>query len=259
MADFSAAPVKRMRPGMVRELTHNTISITWKELKAYYTQPMAYVVAAVFIAITGFFFVDSLSGPLPLANLYGYLREIRWVLLVLVIGSVLTMRTIAEEQKLGTLELLLTSPVRDWEIVLGKYIATLLFFYSLLFLTLFYPLLLMIFASPDLGPMWTGYIGIALAGSAFLAIGILASSLTNNQIVAAVLTLGLLFGLWFLYLAEGFIGGLPGNAFAYISPRSHYDALVRGILDTGSVVYFITVTIAALFVATRSLESRRWR
>lgn len=259
MADFSAAPVRRMRSGIFRELTRNTIAITWKELKAYFTQPMAYVVAAVFIAITGFFFVDSLSGPLPLANLYGYLREIRWVLLVLVMGAVLTMRTIAEEQKLGTLELLLTSPVRDWEIVIGKYAATLIFFYSMLLLTMFYPLLLQIFASPDMGPIWTGYLGIALAGAMFLAIGVLASSLTNNQIVAAVLTLGLLFGLWFLYLAEGFIGGLPGSAFAYISPRSHYDALVRGILDTGSVVYFITSTIAALFVATRSLESRRWR
>ena len=169
----------------------NTWAIAWKEIRGYFTSPVAYVVALIFVALTGYFFVRSvdsiLSGPnFPEASLRDTLRQIS-VFILPWLAPVLTMRLLAEEQKMGTIELLLTSPVRDWEVVAGKYIASLLTLVVTIALTSYYVLLLYAFGDPDSGPVLSAYLGLFLFSAAALEIGLMASSLSSNQIVAAVI------------------------------------------------------------------------
>ena len=237
----------------------NTWAIAWKELKGYFGQPIAYVIGGMFLFVTGFFFVDNLSAPLADASIRGYALQATWVLFLLGIGALITMRSLAEEQKLGTIDLLLCNPVRDLEVILGKYLAAAFFFLSILGLSVFYPVLLYLFGNPDTGPILTGYLGIALLGTFAMAVGIFASSLTQNQIVAAVVSLGLLFMWWFLYLGADFLGGDLGDFVQFISLHDHYRDLAVGIVDTKSVIYLVSMTVTFLFLSTRALESRRWR
>jgi ABC-2 type transport system permease protein len=169
------------------------------------------------------------------------------------------MRLIAEERKLGTWELLLTVPVRDTEIVLGKFLGSLAVLTGMLLLTLYYPILLMVFGDPDLGPIITSYLGLFLLGCAALAVGIFASSLTSNQIVAAVVGGGILFTLWFLGIAGNFVPGALGEVLSYISLSHHFPDFVRGIVDTKAIVYYLSVTALFLYMAIRSTETDRWR
>ena len=168
----------------------NTIAIAWKETKSYFSTPTAYVVGAMYLALTGVFFVADVTSPFAEASMRGV---IQWSSLFIVfLAPLLTMRLLAEEQKMGTLELLLTSPVRDWEIVVGKYLAALATLLVTIAFTLFYVLLLFVFGSPDSGPVVSAYVGLLLYGAAALAIGLMASSLSGNQIVAAVVGIGVL-------------------------------------------------------------------
>ena len=169
------------------------------------------------------------------------------------------MRLIAEEQKLGTIELLLTSPVHDWEVIIGKYLASLTFLIALVALSLFFPLLLFVYASPDPGPIYAGYLGLLLYGAASLAVGMLTTTLTNNQIVAAVVAMGILLALFFADLAFGAVGGTAGEILGEIGTKSHFDDFARGVIDTKHVVYYISVITFFLFLSVRALESRRWR
>jgi ABC-2 type transport system permease protein len=171
----------------------------------------------------------------------------------------LTMRLLAEEQKLGTIELLLTAPVYDWEVVIGKYLASLTFFMTTLALTLYYVLLLYWFGNPDSGPIWSAYLGTILYGAAALSVGLLASSLTSNQIVAAVIGVGLLLLLTFIDLAADQLGGGLSTFLAEVGLRSHFDDFSRGVVDTSNLVYYLALTGVFLFLTIRSLESRRWR
>ncbi|MBI2867684.1 MAG: ABC transporter permease subunit [Chloroflexi bacterium] len=237
----------------------NTLAIAWKECKGYFAQPVAYVVAAVFLFVTGFFFIDGLSGPLPEAGIRGYVLNIWWVLFVLALGGILAMRLLAEEQKLGTVELLLTSPVRDSEVIMGKFLGSISFFLAMVVITFFYPLLLHLFGSPDNGPIMTAYLGILLMGFLAFSVGLFASSLTNNQIISAIVSMGILFMLWFLYLGEDFLGGNLADFFSFMSLRNHYRDFSVGIIETKSVIYLISMAAMSLFLAIRSLESRRWR
>ena len=183
-----------------------TLAIAWKEIVAYYTSPMAYIVALMFLALTGFFFVNSIDRPFAEATISGMLDPVVFFMMWW-LPPLLTMRLLAEEQKMGTIELLLTAPVYDWEVVIGKYLASLVFFITTLSLTLYYVLLLYWFGNPDSGPIWSAYLGTILYGAAALSVGLLASSLTSNQIVAAVIGVGLLLLLTFIDLAAGQVGG----------------------------------------------------
>ncbi|GAG12811.1 unnamed protein product, partial [marine sediment metagenome] len=187
----------------------NTKAIALKELKSYLTSPMAYVVTAIFLALTGTFFALSSSTYFE-TNTRG-LWEFWGVLLLLLIASILTMRLIAEEKKMGTWELLLTAPVRDSEVILGKFLGSLAVLAGMLVLTLYYPILLILFGDPDMGPIFGSYLGLFLLGSTALAIGIFASSLTSNQMLAAVVAGGILFGLWFIGTAGSYTPGALGE------------------------------------------------
>ena len=232
-------------------------AVAWKEIQIYFSSPTAYIVGMMFIALSGFFFARDLNDPFPQASLVNFFDGA--TIIFILIAPALTMRLMAEEQKLGTIELLLTSPVRDWEVIIGKYVASFVFLIATVSLTLYYTILLYVFASPDPGPIYAGYLGLALYGGAALAIGLLCSTLTSNQIVAAVVAMGILLVMFFADLAADNIGGTASTIISEISIRSHFEDFARGIIDTKHVVYYLSVIAFFLFMSVRALESRRWR
>ena len=169
------------------------------------------------------------------------------------------MRLVAEEKKLGTWEFLLTAPVRDSEIVVGKFLGSLTILAGMLVLTLYYPLLLIVFGDPDLGPIATSYLGLVLMGSAALAVGIFVSSVTSNQIVSVVVCAGILFGLWALGLVADLVPGAGGEVLIRLAFAGYFSDFVRGIIDTQGIVYYLSLTALFLFMAVRSIETGRWR
>tara|TARA_Y100000588_G_scaffold48170_1_gene45348 strand:+ start:960 stop:1676 length:717 start_codon:yes stop_codon:yes gene_type:complete len=232
--------------------------ICGKEIGTYLSSPMAYIVSAIFIALSGASFTTYLAQTsYSDTSIRGFLETGQ--LLILLFSALLTMRLISEERKLGTWELLLTAPVREYEIVLGKFFSCLLVLAGMLILTLYFPLLLLIFGDPDIGPILTSYLGLFLLGSASVAIGIFASSLTPNQIVSAVVAGGILFGLWFLGMVGSLIPEPLGEILSYFSLSEHFPGFVRGVVDTRDLVYYLSVTAVFLFLSVRSIETERWR
>ncbi len=233
----------------------NTATIALREFKSYLASPMAYIVTCIFLALTGFFFSGS-SATYYETSIGGFLDT--GSLLLLLLASVLTMRLIAEERKLGTIELLLTAPVRDSEVILGKFLGSLGLLTVMLALTLYYPILLMWFGDPDWGPIATGYLGLFLLGCTSLAVGIFASSLTSNQIVAAVVAGGILFALWFVGMAANYLPEAMGKVIGYLSASYYFPDFMSGIIDTRGIIYYLSITVLFLFLAIRSLENSRW-
>ena len=229
-----------------------------REYKSYLSTPMAYVVTAIFLAVSGAFFTTYLASTAYTdTSIRGFLQAAQY--LTLLFAAVLTMRLIAEERKMGTWELLLTVPVRDVDIIMGKFFGSLAVLVSMFALTAYYPILLAVLGDPDLGPILTSYLGLLLLGSASIAVGIFASSLTSNQLVSAVVCGGILFALWFLGSLADFAPGPVGDLLSYVSLSSHFPDLMRGIVDTRAVVYYLSVTAIFLFMAIRSTETDRWQ
>ena len=233
----------------------NTKVIALREFKSYLASPMAYIVTGIFLVLTGFFFSISPATYFE-TSISGFLQT--GSILLLLLATVLTMRLLAEERKMGTLELLLTAPVRDSEVILGKFLGSLGMLTAMLVLTFYYPILLMLFGDPDMGPIGTGYLGLFLLGSVSLAVGIFASSLTSNQLVAAVVAGGILFALWFVGMAAGFLPEALGKVIGYFSLSNYFPDFTRGIIDTRGVIYYLSITALFLFLAIRSLENSRW-
>ncbi len=233
----------------------NTTAIARKEFKSYLTSPMAYIVTGIFLVLTGFFFTVS-PATYSQTSINGFLDT--GSILLLLLAAVLTMRLLAEERKMGTLELLLTAPVRDSEVILGKFLGSLGMLTVMLALTLYYPILLISFGDPDIGPIVTGYLGLFLLGATSLAVGIFASSLTSNQIVAAVVAGGILFALWFVGMGAGLLPQALGDIVGYLSLSYYFPDFMRGVIDTRGVIYYLSITTLFLFLAIRSLENSRW-
>lgn len=233
----------------------NTLTITVKEIKSYLLSPMAYIIIAIFLALTGFFFGSS-SATYSATSLSGFFSAAG--LGILLLTAVLTMRLLAEERKIGTIELLLTAPVRDSEIIISKFLGSLTILVMMIVLTFYYPLLLKIFGDPDFGLIATGYLGLFLLSCASLAIGIFASSLTSNQLVAAVVAGGILFGLWYIGSAASYLPAPLSEVIGYFSLSTYFPSFLEGIIDTRGIVYYLSVTVLFLFLATRSLENSRW-
>ncbi|MCY4580266.1 MAG: ABC transporter permease subunit [Chloroflexi bacterium] len=235
----------------------NTFTIAWKETKAYFTTPTAYIVGAMFLVLTGIFFVFDMTRPFAEASVRNF---VSWAsLFIMFLAPLLTMRLLAEEQKMGTLELLLTAPVQDWEVVLGKYIASFITLMVTVAFTFYYVVLLYVFATPDTGPILSAYFGLVLYGSAALAIGLMASSLSGNQIVAAVVGIGILLTLSFIDRIASIVEGLAADVLNGVSMNAHFTDFARGVIDTSHIVYYISMAAVFLFIAVRSLETRRWR
>lgn len=247
--------------------------IAWKEIRTYFASPMAYVVTAAFLAITGFFFVASVSDAFSEATVRGFLAGA--VFLLIFMSPALTMRLLAEEQKLGTLELLLTSPLRELEIVTGKFLAAFTMVAIMAALTLYYVLVLYIFGTPDSGPILTGYLGLLLYGAATLSVGLFASALSPNQLVGLVVGAGMLTALTIVDFVSERVSGLAqdivdgfqlGGSFSVFDPSSfgiaeggHFADFARGIISVPDVVYYLSLTLVFLFLTVVTLEIRRWR
>jgi ABC-2 type transport system permease protein len=247
-------------------LNFSSIKVVWgKELKSYFNSPIAYIIASLFIALSGLSFALSITGRFPEASLRGFLfgpiGPIGAFFLVILIAPALTMRLFSEEQKLGTLELLLTAPIRDLEIVLGKFFAALTLLTSMFALTLYFPLLLIWFGDPDLLPIMTGYLSLFLMGAMAVSVGLFSSSLTSNQIVSAVLSSSLLLLLWLSNVTSALgDGDLPwAGLVRFLAMSEHVRDMAYGVLDSRDIVYFISLTAFFLFLTVRAVETRRWK
>ncbi|OGG48800.1 MAG: hypothetical protein A3F84_28180 [Candidatus Handelsmanbacteria bacterium RIFCSPLOWO2_12_FULL_64_10] len=232
----------------------NTVAITQRELRSYFVSPVAWVITAFFVSIWGILFFAIVTGSRE-ANLRPLLSN--FSVTFLFVGPFLTMRLIAEEAKTGTLELLLTQPIREVELVMGKYFAAVGFLMFMLAVTLFFPVLLSVFGNPDRGPMAAGYLGILLQGMAFMAIGLIASSLTQNQIIAAAVTFVVLLLLWLADVVT--LGGAAAEIARFVSISQRSQDMLRGVIDTKDVVFFIALIVGCLFVTTQIITARRWR
>ena len=250
-------------------------SLFRKELRVYFSSPIAYAVLTIFSLIAGWFFynvfgfyvlasMQAAMNPMmarDLSVVEGVLRPLfqNISVIMLLMMPILTMRLFSEEKKSGTIELLLTYPIRDGEVLVGKYLAALAVFAAMLALTLVYPLIMAWVTPLEWGPLATGYLGLLLQGAAFIAIGILISSLTENQIVAAVATFGTLLIFWVISWASDSAGGALGTVLSQLSLTEHFDSFSKGVIDTKDLIYYLNLTILALFLTLRSLDSNRWR
>jgi len=238
--------------------------IAEKEYKHYFISPIAYAVAfAVLLFLGVILYVNILAASIQM-----YAPTIQIVLnplstLLLFMAPAITMRALAEEQKTGTLEILLTAPVRDWEVVVGKWLGSILFLITLLALTLPFAILLNSLISPgiDQGLMAAGYLGIFLLGAAFLAIGVMTSSFFSNPIAAFYATLGILLVLWVIGFPTEVMSQSAGvEILRFLDMGMHfYSTFLVGVIDLKDIVYFLSVIALALFIGTVSVETRRWR
>lgn len=234
----------------------NTLAIAERELKSFFVSTVAWIIAAAFMAMCGFLFTVILlnSNEASLRFLISNLSVI-----LLFVAPFLTMRLLAEENRLGTVELLLTNPVRDIEVVVGKFLGVMGFVMVMLILTLYFPALLFVFGTPDPGPIISGYVGVILQAGAFMSIGLAISSLTENQIVAAFLAFAINLVLWLSESISQFVGSPLSTVMQKISITKHFEDFPRGVIDSSHVIFFVSVVVVALFLTYLSLQSRRWR
>jgi ABC-2 type transport system permease protein len=237
---------------------NHVFAIAKKELRSYFNSPLAYLFIDVFLVVLAWLFFQGyfIVGQ---ASMRGYFGYIPWILLFLI--PAITMRLWAEEKKLGTIELLLTSPVKDWAIVLGKYLASVAFLGICLALSFMIPVVLYWSGSPDTGVLIGSYLGSLFLGSAYIAIGMWLSAFTDNQIIAFILAIVVTF--FFFIVGEAFVlqkmPGFLAGFFDQLGIGTHYESMMRGVLDTRDVIYYITFIGFFLFLNTRQISSRRFR
>lgn len=253
----------------------NIWAITKKEIKTYFTSPIAYVAITVFLVLVGFFFYSLIwwfnSQSMQLARNPAYFQQLNInqmvysplfhniSIILLLMLPLLTMRLFSEEKKIGTDELLYTSPISVNQIILGKYFAALAVLAIMLLLTGILSIFTFAYGNPELASLLSGYLGLFLMGAAFIAVGIFFSSLTENQIVSAILTFGVLLLFWILNWASYAAGGMWKDVLNYLSFFQHFDDLTRGILDTTDIIYYLSFAFFGLFLTHSVLQSRRWR
>jgi len=235
------------------------VSKTWsifkREVASYFISPMAYVMGAVFLMLSGYFFSVILLATHS-ASMQGVLGNM--AVIFIFIAPVLTMRLLAEERKLGTDELIMTAPVSITSIVAGKYLAAVFTYLVYLAVTLIYPAILIKYGSPDMGPIYSGYLGMFLFGAGCLAVGTFSSSLTDNQMVAGIIGFGLLLFFWILGWADAIVTGPVGDTLANLSLLKRFDDFQKGIIDLSGVLYYVSFIFIFLFLAVRVIDSRRW-
>lgn len=256
--------------GMIR----NVWAITKKDLKNYFITPIGYLVLTVFMGIMSWMFCSAIFDFLKRSQAfaaYGQMSQMDVNMMVmqpifgnmavvfLLMVSLITMRLLAEEKKMKTLELLLTSPLHPSEIILGKFFSALLLFSIMLMGTLLYPIILMIFGEVDVKQILAGYLGIFLLGASFLSIGLFISSLTENQITAGAITFGAFLFIWIISWIFPSSDSMGGKLISYVSIIDHLANFIRGLVDTRDVIYYLTLIFFGLFLTRQSLESQRWR
>jgi ABC-2 type transport system permease protein len=238
-------------------------TIAKREFRSYFDSPIAYVVICLSFLGLGLMFFQFGNGfwDVDRASMMGLFQYMPPGLAMLVV-PVITMGLIAEEKRSGTLEMLITLPVKDSDVMLGKYIGALGLVLTLLASTLLYPIAMFsmpwVLGNLDWGPVWTAYLGLVLFSAAAVGIGLLISSLTQSQSVAFFLTFFVLLSFWYLGQAADLMGGTVGEVLRYISFDTRISAFLRGVIDTRDIVYFTSIAALSLMIAFRKLESRKW-
>lgn len=236
-----------------------------RETKSYFQSFVAYVLIAIFLLLAGYFFYSDLImyvlwsfQKVTFKKIWEfYFNDVRYVLMIII--PLLTMRLIAEEKKLGTIELLWTYPLRDWEVLAGKYLASLLLLFVMLGLTTVYPIITYFLYDIDITPLFAGYLGLFLLGSSFIACGLLASSLTENQIVAALGTYGMLLMFWFLTWNEAVASEKVINILLNLSLFDRLLPFTQGAIDLKDLVFFVNFHAFFMLLTMFSLSARKWR
>jgi ABC-2 type transport system permease protein len=231
--------------------------ITRRELQSYFDSLIAYIMIVVFLAISGLF--TWLYGSdiffINQASLQSFFGIAFWTLFFFI--PALTMKQIAEENKSGTIEMLLTKPISEWQVIWGKFFATLLLIAIALLLTFPYYITVWSLGPIDNGAVWSGYLGLLLMSSAYISVGLFASSLTNNQIVAFLLALfiGIFFHIIFGFLASN-MSGIIGAVFSYLSLSTHFESISRGVIDSKDIIYFLSIIFIGIIAAEAIVVKR---
>ena len=252
---------------------NNILAIAHKELKSYFSTPIAYVVIGFFALLWGWFFYVMLiifnqqslqqgfEGPGG-ANINQQLIRPLFLnasVILLFVLPLITMRTYSEEKRSGTIELLLTSPLTDFQIIIGKFLGAMTLYAAMLAITTIHMTLLFSYGNPEWRPVVTGYLGLLLMGGCFISVGLLISSLTKNQIVSGVVTFAVFLLLWVINWPASFSGPTMQNVLNYLSITDHFDDFTKGILDTKHLIYYVSVISFGLFLTARSVDTERWK
>jgi ABC-2 type transport system permease protein len=251
----------------------NVLAIAQKELKSYFASPIAYIIVGVFALVFGYFYFVSVTFFLQASLQMGMpgagqvnintmairplLQNIAVVALFML--PLITMRTYAEEKRTGTIELLLTSPLTDTQIVLGKFLGAVALYATMLAVTWIHIGILFVYGNPEWKPIVTGYLGLLLMGAAFMSIGLLISSLTRNQIVAGVVTFSVLLLLWTLNWMSESYGPMAQKVLSALSITERFDDFSKGVISVSHLVYYVSFITFGLFLTTKSVDSERWR
>jgi ABC-2 type transport system permease protein len=230
--------------------------ISRREIRTYFNSPVAYIVVTVFTGITGYLFFTQLflEKQAELRQLFSFMP-----FLFMFMVPAVTMRLLADEKASGTLELLSTMPVRDWEVVVGKFLAALALVATAIGLTLVFAFSVRLLGPLDRGPAIGGYLGLLLMGGAFVAIGVMCSAFTRNSIVAFIGAFGVCFALYLFGKLTQFMPEALQPLIAFLSIDGHFENIGRGVVDSRDVIYYLSIIGTCLLLATTSLESRRWR
>jgi ABC-2 type transport system permease protein len=254
----------------------NILAIAHKELRSYFASPIGYIVIGFFALLYGYFYVTMLNffvrqsmqmaqfgggGPQAMSVNEVMIRPLlqNVTILILFLMPMVTMRSYAEEKRSGTIELLLTSPITDLEIILGKFLGALALWATALAVSLIHIAILFIYGTPEWKPILTAYLGLLLMGGCFISVGLLISSLTTNQIVAGMATFGVFLLLWIINWIGSFSGPTVDRVTQYLSIIDHFDDFSKGVLDTSHLIYYISFISFGLFLTAKSVDSERWR
>ncbi len=239
-------------------MIRNVAALTQRELATNFLSPVAYVVAAVFLVATGHLFMGSTLVEGEEASLRSMLDSMAWLLVFAL--PLLTMRVLSDEFASGTIETLMTAPVTDVEVVIGKFLGVYVMYLGLLATTLVHVVLLSAYGATDAGVLILGYLGMILLGAFYVAVGVFASALTRHQLVAAIVGILILAVLTLVVDAlAGWYSGSWRSVLAYVNVLHHFQDFSKGIFDTKSLFFFLSGTAFFLFLAVKALESRRWR
>jgi ABC-2 type transport system permease protein len=251
----------------------NILAIAGKELRGYFASPIGYVLIGFFALLFGWFFytlvafferqsMQMAGGPGGAMNVNQMLITpllLNSTVVMLLVFPLITMRTYAEEKRSGTIELLLTAPITDFEIIMGKFLGALALFAGMLSVTLLHMGLLFAYGNPEWKPIATGYLGLLMMGGSFLSLGLFISSLTKNQIVAGMITFSVFLLLWVINWVSSFVSPEAQIIINYLSVTEHFDDFARGIIDTKHIVYYLSFIATGLFLTMKSVDSERWR
>jgi ABC-2 type transport system permease protein len=253
----------------------NILAIAGKELRSYFLGPIAYVLIGLYAAVFGVFFSGALNFFVSRSAMAGgqfggpQAMNVNQMVITPLLSTtsvvalfllpMITMRTYAEEKRTGTIELLLTSPVTDLQIIMGKFLGAVALYSLMLLVSLVYIAMLFVFGTPEWRPVAAGYLGMILLGASFLSIGLFISSMTRNQIVAGVATFAVLLILWVINWLGDSSGPTAQRILSYISLTEHFDDFAKGIIDTKHIVYYLSFITLGLFLTAKSVDTERWR